>query len=508
MLVKRFLAFFAVSLLFALPVRANGWEHGAIPFSALTAALEDQAEGMRYKAARSLGFRGEARAVAPLLAHLKRGEQSVAVRAAIYDALGDIADIKAVPTLTSCLVDEEREELRSDCAKALGKTGSDAALAALITAFKNDPSFLVKTRSIDALGHFSDPQAVDLLASLAGGRRNQSLARRAIIALGKTGAPRAATYLAGALERARTSADKRAIVDGLGRLKAKDAAGAIAELATSARDPRLRVSALTALGAIRDGDSLGALTDLLGDTDPAIRLLAIRSLAALGDKRATNGIAKLVMAEATDLASQTNEDLLMQADKALASLSVQLEGLRALSHLDQPAAFGAFSAAAYHRDMPLNSSIALRLAQGFYEVRRQALYGLGYTQSDAARELLSGAKGLGDPNPKIRQVSVRSLAVLGGPDAVTTLLPALSDPSADVRRMAAMVIGRLKDPAAIQPLTMALEDKNALVRREAALGLGFLNAKAATSALGEAATGDTDRHVRDAAAFALKQIGK
>lgn len=485
----------------------NGWEHGAIPYSALVDGLADGTESMRYRAAQSLGFRAEKRSIEPLLSALKRPERSVAVRSAIYTAFGRLGDRRAVPALTDCLADEDREELRGDCAAALGAIASTTALEPLVAAFRGDPSFLVKTRVVDALGNFDAPAAVDLLTEIAGERRTQSLAVRAFAALGRTGSPDAVPVLINALARVRSPETKRVIVEGLGRLKAGDAAGEVAVLADRAGDIRLRVAAIAALGTIREGDGLPTLIKLLKDPSPSIRVVAIRALAARGDDRATLPIAHLVMHVVDDLASQENAELLSTADQTLASLSIQLEGLRALIGLDQSSATGAFLAAAYGRGMPRNSSTALRLAEGFYEVRRLAIYGLGYTKSDAARELLAGSGGIGSDDPRIRQVAVRSLGVLGGSDAVHRLVPLLDDPSADVRRMSAIVLGRLGDATAADPLIKALGDGNALVRREAALGLGYLRAPQSVAGLTRIATSDPDNGVRDAARFALGRIG-
>lgn len=69
----------------------NGWEHGAVPFEALVAALRSESAGMRARAAESIGYRGEARGTPPLLDLLAGGESSHRVRSAAYTALGGIA---------------------------------------------------------------------------------------------------------------------------------------------------------------------------------------------------------------------------------------------------------------------------------------------------------------------------------------------------------------------------------------------------------------------------------
>ena len=48
-------------------LRANGWEHGAVPFEALIRALDHEAEETRARAAESLGYRGQLQALPALL---------------------------------------------------------------------------------------------------------------------------------------------------------------------------------------------------------------------------------------------------------------------------------------------------------------------------------------------------------------------------------------------------------------------------------------------------------
>ncbi|MCB2101402.1 MAG: HEAT repeat domain-containing protein, partial [Rhodobacterales bacterium] len=122
-----------VGLLAAAPAMANGWEHGAIPFTALTDALKTGDDATRARAARSLGFRGQREAVPPLLAALARGDDSPQARSAYYLALGRLGDPRALPALAACLDGgEARRELRADCAGALGLVGDPAGLSALL----------------------------------------------------------------------------------------------------------------------------------------------------------------------------------------------------------------------------------------------------------------------------------------------------------------------------------------------------------------------------------------
>ena len=154
-------------------VRANGWEHAAIPFEALVKALDFPAAATRTRAAESLGYRGQIEALGPLLDRLRAPEPDPAVRSAIYTALGRLGGERALSPLTACLDREDRPELRADCAQALGRLNLPQALTRLLAILNDDPSILVRSRAVDALGNHSHARSVAALADLLrGGNRS------------------------------------------------------------------------------------------------------------------------------------------------------------------------------------------------------------------------------------------------------------------------------------------------------------------------------------------------
>jgi hypothetical protein len=67
----------AFMLLVCLPLhglRANGWEHAAVPYEVLVKALQKGQAETRARAAQSLGIRGQPEAVEPLLLQLSARE--------------------------------------------------------------------------------------------------------------------------------------------------------------------------------------------------------------------------------------------------------------------------------------------------------------------------------------------------------------------------------------------------------------------------------------------------
>ncbi len=485
---------------------ANGWEHTTVPLSALVKALDYEQPGIRARAAQSLGFRGQREAFEPLVRRLDAPEEDPLVRGAIYAALGQLGDPRALPVLGRCLDEETRAELRADCARSLGEVGGPAALERLLAALEEDASALVRSRVVDALGAYRDERAVSALAALVRGGRNRSLRNRAIRSLGRAGGEEAARILLAALARADRDRDRARIVAALGEAGAPAATRPLTRLLEKTDDPALRVRIVVALGAIRDGSAFATLVGLLDDPLPAVRYYAVGALRDLGRPEAAGPILALSLRIGGRTGpgdGRAAADPFADPLRTLADLSLQEVALRALVELDPETGLPAFLDAAARWDLPRDSSLALRIAEAVYTVRRVALYGLGYTASRRAADLLAGPLGLGDPDFRLRAVAVRSLGVLGFPDSVPRVLAALRDEAAEVRWTAAAVLGRLGDRRAVAPLIDLLDDENAEARRQAALGLGYLGASEAADALARLRDGDGDARVRAAAGYAV-----
>ena len=491
-------------VLLGLPVgsEGNGWEHGTVPFEALVAALRSESSHMRARAARSLGYRGEARGAAPLLELLDRAEPSHRVRSTAYIALGELADPRALPVLGRCLRDEAREEIRGDCVAALGGLGSPESLGLVIQAFRSDAHPLVRDRAIDTLGRFARPESVALLTDLLAAE-NPSDRLRAITALGRTGMHEAVAPLLTRLPNADGVAERAAIVEALARLRDPSALDALLEALERERDESLRILITIALGAIRAPSAYDALVRMLRDPLPAVQFHAIRGLRELGEPKAAGALSELYHELAQSLAGRRIESLAADAPAVLTALGLQVEILRALAELNAPRGAGAFIDGARSPEVARDSQTALRIAEAFYERRRMALHGLGYSDSGEAAEVLEGDDGIGHPDPRLRAVAVRSLAVLGAHGAADNLLPALRDPVPEVRWTAAMALGRLADAGAVGPLIELLGDEFGEVRRQAALALGYIGETEANLPLAQLAINEPVASVREAALYAM-----
>jgi len=309
---------------------ANGWEHGAVPFEDLLRALSFDDVTTRAHAARSLGLRGQAEAVAPLIALLD-SESVQAVRTEIFSALGKLDSPQALASLLNCLDKPEPEAVRAVCISALADVGGEWVLVRLILAL-DDKSFLVRSAAVDGLGRFADVRAVKSLEAVYRGD-NHSLKRRALYAMGMTGIPQSAPVLLEVLAHATDDGMRLMVVKGLGNSGAEVAAAPLKRLQRETDNPVLRTAVVIALGSIASDDRLGALASFLQDELPAVRFVALQTLRELVDPRAVPAVVRLATVNAASLANLSRQAMRAQPLEVLGLISEQVLVLETLTDL-------------------------------------------------------------------------------------------------------------------------------------------------------------------------------
>ena len=115
---------------------------------------------------------------------------------------------------------------------------------------------------------------------------------------------------------------------------------------------------------------------------------------------------------------------------------------------------------------------------------------------------------LKDVNKDRRRTAVMKLGMVGGDQAVRTLINIVDNSQEDliVRGRAALMLGKLKDDRAVPHLIRALEAPGFLTPYHAALALGKIGDRRAVDALLDFADSSRDK-TRDAAVLALRQLG-
>ena len=333
-----------------------------------------------------------------------------------------------------------------------------------------------------------------------------ALRLQAIRSLGRAGNKGAAPVLRGAFAFSSELEEQVAIVRALGQLQDAEAVSLLTIVAQTEEEIWLRFEAVVALGTIRGGDGIATLIALLDDPLPAIQFAAVQGLR----ERRAQGALPSLLALGQKLAGQIDQpDSPTSSEplqRRLAQIEIQRELLRTVTELAPAQGLDLYLNMAVQEDLPKTDLAALKLAAERYELRRVALYGLGYTDSTKAEAFLRGPYGLGERDPRLRALSLRSLAVLGFPEAVTVITPYVEDQSLDVRLQAAVALGRLGDPAAVPALLVALTDGSSLVRREAAQSLAYLGATTTIPTLEALADTDPDESVRAAASDSLKLL--
>ena len=506
-----------LAVLLALPPRggaaANGWEHAGIPYDALISALTYDDPAVRGRAAHSLGHRGQKEAAPHLLAALARPEPDHGVRSRLYLALGQLKAPSAARVLLDCLDRESREELRADCAWALGGLRGDRARDRLIAVLGGDEHVLVKRRAVEALGRHGDGAAVAALAAVAFGRgaargTRNVLRRQAIAALGATRHADAAAPLLALLDRASSEREALPIVRALAGIGAATARGPLTDLLGRARDPRLRSAVAVALASTGGRDAAATMTGLLADPSPMVQVAAIRALETGGRADHAPAVAAYARGLAAKLYARDSRQRSGDATRVVAEASLLDAALGTLVALDATRGQDVLLTASRRRDAARATTADIVVANALYRVRRTAIFGLGYTESDVAAAFLTGPDGLGDPDSRLRAAAVRSVAVLGRTDAAAAIVPVLNDSRTEVRMAAARALGRLGDRRAVAPLIAGLGDRHAQVRRLAAESLGYLADPAAAAALRQRVARDDSPIVRKAARFALTLLGR
>ncbi|MFN8529563.1 MAG: HEAT repeat domain-containing protein [Anaerolineae bacterium] len=123
----------------------------------------------------------------------------------------------------------------------------------------------------------------------------------------------------------------------------------------------------------------------------------------------------------------------------------------------------------------------------------------------AIRQALSELR---DVSKEKRRTAVMKLGMLGGEEALRTLMLVVNNPNEDiiVRGRAALMLGKLGDARAVDPLIEALDDSGYQTRLNAAEALGKIGDPRAIKALLRVTESDHDT-VGDAARTALEKLG-
>ena len=266
----------------------------------LITALQDESELVRGCALQGLKDIGPP-AVPLLVVALKNPDRRVRRKAScVIDDIGfelkEVGDFQAVEPLIAALKDPT-SVVRSHSVTALGKIGGPQALPAVISALKTEAvrsalDIGVCYRAIEALHRLGETAAEHLTHALR--HQDKLIRRKAATLLGKTGEAEAVDLLIIALKDEHPRVRSRA-AHALGRIGNPSAIKALT-VATKEAAPNVRINALHALGKFGES-TIAASISALADPVASVRRHAIAALEKAGSPRATPQLEKIAKDE-------------------------------------------------------------------------------------------------------------------------------------------------------------------------------------------------------------------
>ncbi len=376
--------------------------------------------------------------------------------------------------LLSATLRSEDAKLRRQAALAAGRIGDPAALELLVAAL-GDSDIGVRAAAAFSLGLLKDGRAVPELsrfvASVSSATQDASHAEAAV-ALDRIGTADAATAIrevlgSGATPGVGTSPAQSAALLDAWRLGAR---APIASIVAYADDPdaTVRAHALYALGRLRAARGAAALVNALEDQDPTVRAIAVKGItpALLDSAR----IARHAVADRMrPLLADTSVALRVNALRALAAFKDS--GLTAIV---APLANDANANVAVQAETTLGvlrGSMAVqvlegKLANASFARRRQAAIALA--EADSAKGVASAAPLAGDLDWRWRSVAAEAF---GAARDRAHLEAQLTDPDGRVVAQALQCLMRIvpeRDSALAARARGLLEHQDAAVRSSAA----------------------------------------
>ena len=455
-----------------------------------------------------------------LLTLLTDPEARVRRRSAL--ALGRVRLPEAIPALTTMLQSEVDPEVKQMAAFAMGLIGDAAAAPALMTAL-TDPDPLIQGRAAEALGLLAHKPAAQAIGAMvathvnanalnglnpddmgypkASGVEAVRLGAYALVRLGSYDALAAALIDRNGRPRSRWWP----VAFAFQRINDPRAATVLLDL-LSGEGQLTRAFAARGLATAKDQR---AVTPLLAAAEDAgvplaVRIQAVRGIAALGDARGGAVMGRLITGQRID------QNLQLEAITALAQLrdSTAVELLIDLVSAEWPSVRAAALNALARTDVDtFMSSISALDPDAHWSVRASMATTLGELGRDRAQAPLTMM--LNDADQRVIPSVLDALAKVGAANAGDAMLARLKADDPVVRAAAARGLATIKAPNAVAALTEAFQtgQRDGLyVARTAALdALTTLDPAAARSVLASALS-DRDWAVRMRAAENLKKM--
>jgi HEAT repeat protein len=233
-------------------------------------------------------------------------QRSEDVRLAAAKALGEIGDLKAVPSLISTVQTDKKKRVRAEAATSLGLLRSKDAVIPLVQALDpaKETKRWVRRSAAEALGLIGDPQALEPLMDALNDKEKvvRVAAMFGLCMLGDT-------KTLELLEQRAADPDEEVRQWAIRDLGFVGASRSVPVLSVALKDSSLsvRVTAIESLGKIASPESLDALIAALKDPEVNIRAAAVEALGTRGvppveqgGQKLFDALAELIKTEPTD----------------------------------------------------------------------------------------------------------------------------------------------------------------------------------------------------------------
>jgi tetratricopeptide (TPR) repeat protein len=450
------------------------------------------------------------------------GQRALAIR-----LLGDLRAGPAAPPLARIAVDP-KNSLRSLAMMSLARIGDERASRTLIRALDNDDPN-VRDMATWALGYTGGDDAVDALVGIVKEGQNWTQQALAAISLGRIGDPKAARALIDVFDTVKgsrsTDSTGVAIVWGLGRTEDPRAVPKLRE-ALERGSKEARSVAAWSLARIGNDAALEALLDAYWSEEPVRREVGGRGLVQMAGKEATQQEGRVSAREvAHDIQFFNERTHEIQTDAVISSLRKDASAIDVTSggdfiapHLETIARLAADRLARGQNDERVQrivlrdlSDMASGLGFGILspstQADKEAVEALVEKLHPRLRELAKS-----DDPTTLRPVA-KLLGVVGDSGDLDRLLELANSDHSIVREAAVSGLGEMKpSKKVVDAVTARLADESFSVRSAAAASLGALvgpdDAHAGDAAEALLATLDDDfRAVREAGAQGLVALG-
>ncbi|WP_096892686.1 sister chromatid cohesion protein PDS5 [Candidatus Scalindua japonica] len=382
-------------------------------------------------------------------------------------------------------------EVRQQALSALGKTGDERALKALLKCLQDEDTE-VRREAVKALKHFDNDRAIGPII-IAMEDSDVGVRREAIATLG---------FLMKEEQTIRKSSVER-----------KRLAIAPLIMALEDEDSVVRQEAIRALGFSESYRACIPVTRVLDDTNKEVRRDAALTLGLLRDKRAIQSLIRVLRDNDEDASVRATAIISLNRLDSDIIVEPLIKALNDDDRRIRQKAASVFIALLENEEgvvfkkKPSIEPLLSAMNDNDPMVRIEVIKAIGLIKERQFNSYL--IKALSDNDDGVKQMAVKAISTIGDKEALSRIEDAMQDKNCEVRKEATMAFSVLKGRESIPYLVNMLDDSSIEVKRQAIISLGsFKNRKVINVLLGVIKNKDEDARVRLSALSSLVKINK